>query len=197
MKYVYSWLGGALVIIGILCIIFNLKLASDQNVDVAANTNALVPSLSLSNPRSVLQPGDCTADADCDSDLLHCLGNTCVLKPDAPLPQQCNEDNFCISAIVGLDSIGAIVNECIPTRGELFDRDNCNTKNPHTCIGGTISDGQCVPASGQSVLYFSTFGGKETIPVVLNENVAKAFLAANPTTLFTTASAAMQKSYKV
>lgn len=183
MRHILPIIACALLILALVCICFNLKLQSNETQEML-NADALVPPLNLSNPRSIIQPGNCSIDSDCQHENLYCLGNTCVLKPDVPLQEQCNEENGCISAIVGLDTLGQVVNTCIPSSSQLFDRNNCNTQNPYTCANGVIKNGRCVPDEGYSVVYYTTYGGREVIPITLESNIASLFLTANPTVLY-------------
>lgn len=173
---------GALIIIGIALICFNLRIVKNED---QASYPIATPKLDLSNPRSILQPGGCSQDADCNNSNLTCLGNTCVLRPDAELSQQCNTDNGCYSVIVGLSQTGIVENQCIPLFNQFYNADNCNTVNTNTCKG-TVQGNECIPSGNQSVLYFSTYGGREIIPATLpSKEVAKLFLNANQNILST------------
>lgn len=183
MKHVLLMVICALVIISLTLIIFNLKVSNYEKNE----TFISIPQLDLSNPRSILQPGSCTNDQDCENINLdlHCLGNVCVLKPNLPnLPNKCNEENKCYNTIIGLDSIGSIVNECIPLQSQFFDRDNCNGKNPFNCINGIINNEKCIPNTGFKTLYFYTYGGREKIPITMTTKEANLFKTANSGILF-------------
>lgn len=143
------------------------------------SSREIAPKLQLNNPLTIIS-GQCMQTSDCIYPSLVCLGNTCVVGPDAPIEQQCNEDHKCYNALVGISSLGVITNSCIPLASQHWDRDNCNTANPYNCLG-EYSQGKCIPQGTGVAVSYTSYGGTSKLLVTLPSiDVANLFVNGNP-----------------
>lgn len=172
-----------IVVIALAYLVFGTRV--DDSDELAARARA--PRLTLTNPNSIIA-GQCMQDSDCVYSSLHCLGNTCVVREDAPTEQQCNESHRCYNALIGLTALGIVANECVPLLAQHWDHDNCNSPNPYNCRGKytTDSDGvtRCIPDNGGAVVSYTTYGGRSKLMTTLESpEVAQLFVDANPQVL--------------
>lgn len=171
-----------LLITAIAIVMFGIDVHAGEPKQV----RELTPRLQLTNPSSIIS-GQCMTSSDCVYSSLVCLGNVCVVAPDAPLEHRCNETHKCYNALVGLSSIGVVTNECVPLLAQHWDADNCNVQNKFSCLGEyTTENGKtvCKPAGSGAVVSYTSYGGRNKLMTTLPSlSVAQLFVDANPQVL--------------
>lgn len=176
-----------LVIILLVAILAYTVFNIDGHKSVEPESMQLSPRLTLSNPQRIIS-GECSTDGDCVYTSLTCLGNTCVIKPDAPARFQCNESHRCYNVVAGLSLTGTVENICLPLLSQHWNSDNCNGKNPYSCLGQYVvgDDGHmyCQPDDQGVALSYASYGGSDRLMVTLpSQQVANLFVNGNPQVL--------------
>lgn len=176
-----------IVIILVVAILAYIVFNINGHKPIEPTSRSLAPRLTLSNPQRIIS-GECATDADCVYPSLTCLGNTCVIKPDAPARYQCNESHRCYNVVAGLSLAGIVENACLPLLAQHWDSDNCNGQNKYSCLGEYVvgEDGHtyCQPSGSQVAISFSSYGGSERLMVTMpDEQIANLFVNGNPQVL--------------